>query len=584
MSELSSETVETAAEQTAEHDNPIHDDDGAASEQPVITQKTLTARDYIQVFKTLLHDWGWVGLLFVTVFLVGYYTLFPSRGYFHSDCTDTLMWAVASEESSSLFNPEFNYACLLPFGTSLIMWALIPIFGVTMTTHVIGMLIFALLFMLTMIWMFREMKWSWNWTSVGTFVVLMICSGSEKLREIFWGHTIYYSLGVLFIFVGLALLFKSFGKFRNLDAAKAPEQKKKEQIWLYVTIALLGIWFVLTCMNQIISIAIFALPVIGALFCERWLDHKTPVKSKATARVLMLLGVMAAGMVVGYLITNVTANGIVAGYEGAFSNYSPMEEWAEHVNGFPRAWFSLLGADMRGGDKLMSVASVGDLLIVITGVILLITPIAALICYKKLNDRKLRILVLTYWLMFMLIMMGYIMGRLSSANWRLSPIVAMSAVVTAAFFKWTADKIEWQRLMSLLMIPVMMVCCITAVTIARMPADNTQDNHLYRLADALEQKNLNYGYATFWNANGLTVVSDSKVECRSVTIDENGLRTYTYQSLNSWFKNQPGQERYFLLMTQGERDLMLGGLYDETKIDAFEVDGYIVWVFNDNLF
>lgn len=568
MSELSSKTVNTSPE---------------TSETPS-DQQPQGGKAFLNNCLSIVQHWGWVVLLLAALGLVGYYTLLPSRGYFHSDCTDTLMWAVASDESGTLFNPDFHYACLLPFGTTLIMWALIPFFGVTMTTHVIGMFTFFLLFAGSMIWMFREMKWSWGWTSFATFVVLMICSGSDKLREIFWGHTIYYSLGVLFIFVGLALLFRAFDQFGKADKLKEPEKKKKAQIWLYVMIVLIGVWFMLTCMNQIISIAIFALPVMGALFCDRWLDRETPVKSKTTARALMLFGVMAVGMVVGYLITNAAAKDITAGYENAFSTYSPMEEWADHVNGFPKAWLSLLGADMKNGDKLMSVDSVIDLLIVITGVVLLITPIAALISYKKLKNRKLQILVLTYWLMVMIIMMGYIMGKLSSANWRLSPIVAMSAVVTMAFLKWAVGQVELQRLMSLLMIPVVLVCCVTAYNIAKMPADNTEDNHLYRLAEGLEQHGLNYGYATFWNANGLTVVSDSKVQCRSVTIDDAGMRTYTYQSCESWFKNQPGQSKYFLLMQSNERDLMLGSIYDQTKAAEFNVDGYYVWIFNDNLF
>ncbi len=537
-----------------------------------------------QTVLTFLQKWSWAALLALAVILIGYYTIFPSRGYFHSDSTDTLMWAVASSESGSLFNPDFSYACLLPFGTTLIMWALIPIFGVTMKTHIIGMFIFFLLFTGSMIWMLRKMKWNWGWISVAVFIELMICSGSEKLREIFWGHTIYYSLGVLFIFVGLSLLFQCMDQFRKRELAADPEQRRKQTIWLFVVMLLLGIWLVLTCMNQIISIAIFALPVMGALFCERWLDGDSKFLSKSTLRAVILLAVMGVGMVIGYFVTVKAADGIVAGYEGAFSNYSGMDTWAEHVNGFPKAWFSLLGATMADGEKLMSVKSVGDLLVVITGIILLATPVIALAFYKKIEDKRLRILILTYWLLFMLLMMGYIMGRLSNANWRLSPIVAMSAIVTVAFIRWAVGKVEMQRVMTLLMLPVLMVCCVTAFTIAKMPADNTQDNHLYRLAEGLESYGLTYGYATFWNANGMTVASDSRVKVRSVNIDSNGCTPYYYQSCRNWFGKQAGQERYFLLMSQYERDQMAGSSLEASKTGEVMIDGYYVWIYNDNIF
>lgn len=541
-------------------------------------------RAFLQMLGEVIRNWGWLFLLLIPVFLVGYYTLFPSRGYFHSDTTDTLMWAVASHESGTIFNPDFDYACLLPFGTSLLMNALIPFFGVTMTTHVIGMFLFFLFFTLALIWMLRRMNWSWKWISAAVFTELMICSNSEKLREIFWGHTIYYSLGVLFIFVGLALLFTCMDKFQKCSETDEPGEKKNARIWLIAAILLLGVWFLLTCTDQIIAIAIFALPVMGALFCERWLDRDKGLGHRQNLQALMLFGVMGAGMVLGYLVTKIAAKDIVAGYEGAFSNYSPMETWTEHLLGFPQAWFTLLGASMMDGDPLMSVKSVRDLMIVITGVILLVVPVMALCCYKKLDSGRLRILVLTYWLMFMLIMIGYIMGKLSSANWRLSPIVAMSAVVTVAFLKWAVSQVEWQRVMTLLMIPVLVVCAISAVTIARMPADNTDRSHLYKLAAGLEANDLDYGYATFWNANGLTVVSDSKVRCRSVNIEETGCTPYTYQGCRSWYDNQPGQAKYFLLMTEFERGLMLGSELDTRKVSEIEIEGYFVWVYNDNLF
>lgn len=582
MSEDSVPITETADAQPSAEIEEIAETEETAETAP----RRSFWKDYLQCLVEIIRNWGFVFFLLMGVYLIGYYTLYPSRGYFHSDSTDTLMWAVASHEGGSLFNPDFDYACLLPFGTSLIMQVLIPVFGVTMTTHVIGMFAFFLIFTLSLIWMLRRMEWSWNWISIAVFVELMICSASEKLREIFWGHSIYYSLGVVFIFVGLSLLFTCMDKFRACDSAADAAQKKGSRISLLLVILLLGVWFLLTCTDQIIAIAIFALPVMGALFCERWLDHGKGIINRQNLRALVLFVVMGIGMVLGYLVTAVAVKDkdIVAGYEGAFSNYSPIEEWADNLKGFPRAWFTLLGASMIGGDPLMSVKSVGNLLIVITGVILLITPVMALCCYKKLGNGKLRILVLTYWLMFMLIMMGYVMGRLSSANWRLSPIVAMSAVVTVAFLKWAVSQIEWQRIMTLLSIPVAVVCVMTAVTIAKMPADNTDRSHLYKLSAFLESQDLNYGYATFWNANGLTVVSDSAVKCRSVNIEENLCTPYTYQGCRSWYQNQPGQARYFLLMTEFEHSLLLDSELHAKKVGELESDGYFVWVFNDNLF
>ena len=60
-------------------------------------------------------------LLLTAVGVVAYYILCPSKGEFHADCTDTLYWAKATYDSGKLINPDFSYACLLPFGGSLLV-------------------------------------------------------------------------------------------------------------------------------------------------------------------------------------------------------------------------------------------------------------------------------------------------------------------------------------------------------------------------------------------------------------------------------------------------------------------------------
>lgn len=522
-----------------------------------------------------------IGLLAFSVLLISYYTLFSSRGSFHSDSTDTLMWAQASYDAKSIFNPDFSYACLLPFGTSLIMTLLIPLTGVTMTTHVIGMFCFFLLFTAAFLFMLKQMHWGLGWSSVAVFAVLLLCSSSVKLREIFWGHTIYYSLGVFFIFVGLALLF------RLMNLMELPEQNQKTRLHSVLCTVLIFVWFVLTCTDQSIAITIFALPVMAGLFCERWLDRTTAPKSKKNLHALLLLLIMGAGMCAGYLLTNYLAGDITADYQESYSEYSDMSTWASHLQAFPTAWISLLGADMKENEPLISVNSIKSLLIVITAVLLLVLPAVALCCYHKIQDAKLRILILTHWFMSLLIMMGYVMGRLYVANWRLSPIVAMSVVVSVAFIRWAVSQISLQRIATLFLIPILLVSTMHACTIADMPMNNTSENILYQLAEQLENLDLTYGYASFWQANGLTIVSDSKVQCRDVWIDENGCRIRNYQSNSHWYENQQEQENYFLLMTGTEAQYLINRndyLFTKPHQTVQLKKGYIVWIFSENLF
>ncbi len=556
--EISAENADIPAEEDAAEDAP-----------------KITLGDIFAAFGDFLSRYSWAILMSVSIVLIGYYILFPSRNVFHSDTTDTLMWAAASYEGGSLFNPDFNYACLLPFSTSLIMTALIPIFGVSMTTHVLGMLIFFLIMTGALIWMCRKMKWSWGWTSVMVFTVLMMLSGSEKIREIFWGHTIYYSLGVMFIFVGLALVFW------YMDLSEKRNRSRRT-----LAAVLIGLWFVLTCTNQLIAIVIFALPVIAAVFCERYFDTGSELLGQKNRRTVRLLILMCVCMVGGYLLTNVLANGIVARYETAFSTYSSMNEWLTNLMKFPEQWISLLGVSVAAYEPFMSANSIVALLTLISAVVILVLPLVGLCNYNKIRDAKLRILILTYWFMTLLIMLGYTCGMLSNAGWRLSPIAAMAVVVSVAVLRWAVSQISMQRIVSVLMVPVFMVCMFNGAMIAKMPKNEYKNSVLYQLADVLMENDLNYGYATFWRANSITVISDSKVKCRNVTIDEHVIEPYLYQTSNSWYKAQPDQEKYFLLMSDVEKLYLESANSPVASMPHEELfeQGYYIWIFNENIF
>ena len=138
-----------------------------------------------------------------TLGVVFYYIIFPSVGYLHSDCTDTILWARASYETGEWISPSFDYAAILPFGGNILMLVFMPFFGYSMATHTLGMILFALLLYFASVFFCRSLKMSNIQSSLFAFVLFFVLSTSEKLCEIMWGHIIYYSLGILFFLFGL---------------------------------------------------------------------------------------------------------------------------------------------------------------------------------------------------------------------------------------------------------------------------------------------------------------------------------------------------------------------------------------------
>lgn len=587
-----SEELSEAAKANEPEPSEEADTEREADAEMQEAQKTVDANEARQSQKSkgaIVLDWIfsnrgikiWMPILIMIhiIGVVAYYVLFPSRGYFHSDSTDTIMWAQASYESGKLFDTNFIYACLLPFGGYLLMLPFMGAFGLSMTTHVLGMLLFLILFAVGLIFMTRQMNWDLPWTAVMFGGVLLTVSISEKLREIFWGHIIYYSLGVFFIFIGLGIYFKILSLHEK-------HELKSQGIKLWYWITLLFVWVFLCSMNQIMSLTIFVIPVLAAVVLERLLDFEVPVFGKKNRFYVILLLGMAAAAVGGFLLAGYLSEGIYASYEEGYSTFSSQDSWLDNIMKFPVHWITLLGVNTEPGDKIMSAGGIVNLILAVAAIVLFVIPIIGLCLYPKIKDRFTRLILLVHSMVFLLIMMGYTFGYLSVANWRLSPIVCTAVMSSVAVCKWIFENTSVQRIGIILLIPQFCVCLLADSTISSMPASYGQDTGLYALADFLEDNDLSYGYATFWNANAITVISDNEVKVRSVNIDGNGITRYVYQASYEWYEDIPGQEKYFLLMSQEEFKLLFEKGLDlfNRQYDMLYYDDYIITVFDENVF
>ena len=219
--------------------------------------------------------WGLLPLVMSAIFaamalgVVIYYITGPAEGYFHSDCTDSLLWAEAAVDSGSVFNPYFYYAGMLPFSAQIWLVPLIWIFGVTMKTHVIGMVIFALLFFASIIFFCRSMQWSYSFSFFTAGSIMLMLSSSEKMREIMWEHVIYYSHGLLILFTGMGLMLRMCRSFENGNMKKG-----------YVYAAVFFIFMMFGATNGLQCLAIYTLPMLAAIAAYAVFNSKEKIISE----------------------------------------------------------------------------------------------------------------------------------------------------------------------------------------------------------------------------------------------------------------------------------------------------------------
>ncbi len=564
--------------------------------------------------------------MIAALYLALYYIYGPGEGYFHSDCTDTLYWANAALEGNGIFDDQYNYAALLPFSTVWIMQPLIKLFGFGMTSHNLGMAIFAVLFAGSIYFCARSAKLSHLWSSTAVFAVFMLLSCSDKLREMMWGHTIYYSLGLvlLFFLIGFGL--------KLIDAL---ENRK----WVAAAIwgALLLGMSAGSATDGMQIIVLTVLPAVAAFAAERIFAGDDALLSKKTVPAVMSAAVIGAGTLLGLeILKTITRDGeIRAGYAAGYSGWSEVTAWLPNAQKFVNHYFSLLGVNMKQNDPLFDGESLKFFFRIAVGIILLVMPVVILCLYGRLKSRGVKVMVWAHFVLTAVVMFGYICGELSAANWRLTPILGSAAMLTVCGLrdlvsdiglssaeekkelrepteedaklydesvptapveepiKKPCAKVIISRISALVLAVTLLSSYVFAKEIDELPADYGRDNTNHRLAEFLVSEGLEYGYATFWYSQAITVLTNSEVRVRNIDVkDREGVVGRHYQSSLNWYNDQEGVGEYFIILSATEYrtaavtqrwENWMDNYYLRHYEDPNDCAGFRIYVFSENV-
>ncbi|MDD3842711.1 MAG: hypothetical protein WC296_05830 [Candidatus Izemoplasmatales bacterium] len=516
------------------------------------------------------------GTLLLALGLIMYYIIFPGQGYFHADCTDTIYWAQASYLSKKIFDPDFTYAAMLPFGGSLLMLPWIGIFGMSMTTHTIGMVLFALCLIGAFLFFFRSLKVGWTGSFWFTAMATMLLSSTDKLREMFWGHVIYYSLGVLFYLVGTGLVV------RLLD--KTGKYAKKQ----YIIYGVLCLFMFLTALDGIQIAIIFALPLAAALFLESFFNLEKPLLDKQNHRSLSLFLSIIGVTLLGLLVLELLKNGQRAYYADGYSGFSPASEWGYNCLKLFNHWFSLFGGTISGTISVFSMDLLWTLIRFVLALILAVFPIMGLCFYRKITNRTIKIVIISHFVLMFVILAGFIFGSLGAANWRFIPLLASCIITTLVLLWYFIKELRWYRFGALFLPFLTLGMIASMVQIAKMPANYGRDGEAYELSAFLLENDLTYGYAEFWQSQAITVISNSQVQARNIVISVTGVTPGYYQSSSTWFEDQDGIDNYFVIVNTADlywfEYSSVYNQYDDFVTEEYTVGDYVIYVFSENPF
>ena len=543
-------------------------------------------------------------------FTVIYYITGPSEGFLHSDCTDSLLWAYATVETGEIIAQDFIYAAILPFSSNLWMIPIINIFGYTMTAQIVSMVIFAILFSASLIWVFHNLRLSLALNFTASGCVLMLLSSSVKMREIMWEHVIYYSLALLLINCILSLSLTALRAWKEF----CDKNEKNAFIKFIVTLVFLAIITTGTATNGIQLILMTTIPVFVGVVAEVFFNSKEKLLSTKNIGCGAVAVTLPFCSLLGLLILGHIKGDVEVWYTNYYSQLSSIENWQANLFKFHKHFLTLIGFDdtkknffpAEGAESIVTDTAIYNILSIAVFALLILIPIIGAFFYKKYKNKETKVAIISYLTLFLAILFLFVCGNISNVNWRLVPVVggamlpifAMVNELVLSYKTRTAKETEGaekngslgMRLASLIVAVFLLFSVVNISIIRKIPEDYGRNNTLHQLTEVLIEKDLTYGFATFWNSQAITLLSDSKVSCRDVNATaEDGVKIYSYQTFNRWYEPQEGVDKYFVILSGPEymkvlRNSTWAEWTENQLIETItDVEGFYIFVFDGYL-
>lgn len=478
---------------------------------------------------------------------------------FDSDDAEIVFWAEAALEADAPLNKDYSYqGQLLPFGGQFIYVPIVKHFGFSLFALRLTLCVWSTLLILLLWLMLKAFGCSFALTSAGTASVVLMLSATQETRDIFWTHIIYYDLSVFYA-LGSFIFFALYLKGR------------RRVLWA----VLFTLWTLLGSSNSSTMQGFFTLPLLGGLVLEV-LFRQDLFHFKARRDLLPAL-LTAVCIPAGLLIFNRMTAGMPQDYTDAYTVLTPASEWLSHLTVFFARWTELFLKPFNEAIPFFSSVGIHALIRIGASFAALGFGIASLWIYPRVKTRAERVYIIFHWLLCAMMMFFFIFGNISNSCHRLTPLAFSSLVCGVILIHTLFSSAEFAPAVNLFAFAsgafTLCAALTFGVSVLRQRPDitywNAQDSILKTICD----HGLTYGYCSdFQFANALTVLTDGEVKVRYLLNDGKTLVNPKLSSMDEWYEDQPGVDRYFLAATESVVTYM--PFLAENAVETYRVTQY----------
>ena len=303
---------------------------------------------------------------------------------------------------------------------------------------------------------------------------------------------------------------------------------------------------------------------------------------------------ICAAIVCGVVLNKVLTSGIQIPYADTYTQIAPASKWLEHLRLLPERWLCLFFDLPEESVPVMSSVGIKLVLRLGTALVLSVLPFFSFFVLRDSESRLTRVAVLYHWILCAVLLFFFIFGMISDYCHRLIPLWCSCLFVDWLTMMWMVKEKGYLRLAAIASVSLTVLFAgMTAVSVARKPADLSVWYGNGTIYNVLETHGLTHGYSTnFWYTNGITVLSERKIQSLGVKVTNDGFEMANYQSKAEWYKEAPAEERTFLVCYERELLRQSPWLADDaveilraTQYTPFwdGTDGYFILVYDHDI-
>ena len=513
-----------------------------------------------------------VNILFLFSYIFIYY-----QSEFHSDSAAKVLLAREIYDTGQFYPKNWNYVngdLFVVFGHLFIV-PLLAFMPAGYSAHAISGAIFAGVIIYG-VWLITELATIPVWRRIA--VVAVAASGvSGFMAENLYGQVSY---GVV-IFFGCYLIYFS-SKYLSSE-----ESKKKKWGFLFFCFIFLAYWA-----NPKRAIVTYSAPLIAALI---WLIFLADIKNRR--RFFEIIGISLIGALGGSILHSITIADVNNIQGAANARWLPFDLIFRNITLALKGVYAQLGGLPVENASLFSKTGLySGLRFTIASLAIVLAPIAIRRAMRT-DNRGLNLIALFAAFSILITLFLQISTTvpdmsdpIQSSRYLVPGVMLCLILILISPLKWSRPPV-WIISVAAVLITIISGAysnyLMSADYSAKVLSQSGQVNpDRQKILALLAEKNLEYGYATYWNAGVLSVLSDEKTRIRQVQL-HNGIPVpMRHLSSNRWYRPASWRGKTFLLLQENEvAHLNWGKLaqFGLTPDTQYKTSGFVVIVFKENI-